>query len=89
MVFTTFLLRFDLLYAKVKLVMNMKIKILSCRIFEPYLQKILNTLFSMTPAAGKVTKGMVVESVEKNVNSYDYSFSETLFRLPGPGSVRS
>ena len=46
------------------------------------MQKILNTLFSMTPAAGKVTKGMVVESVEKNVNSYDYSFSETLFRLP-------
>gem|GEM_PF-480958 len=42
--FTTFLLRFDLLYAKVKLVMNMKIKILSCRIFEPYLQKILKEI---------------------------------------------
>lgn len=47
-----------------------------------YMQKILNTLFSMTPGEGKVTKSMVEEAVEKNVNSYDYSYSETLFRLP-------
>lgn len=47
-----------------------------------YVQKVLNTLFSMTPDGGIVTESMVKEAIEKNVNSYDYSYSETLFRLP-------
>lgn len=47
-----------------------------------YLQKIMNTLFSMTPNGGEATGKMVEEAIENNVNSYKYSFSETLFRLP-------
>lgn len=47
-----------------------------------YMQKVLNTLFSMTPAGGESTKKMIEEAVESNVNSYKYAYSETLFRLP-------
>ncbi|MBK5196549.1 MAG: ATP-binding protein, partial [Proteiniphilum sp.] len=47
-----------------------------------YMQKILNTLFSMTPEKATCTPKMLEEAVRNNVNSYKYSFSETLFRLP-------
>lgn len=47
-----------------------------------YLQKVLNTLFSMTPVGGEATKKMIDEAVESNVESYKYAYSEALFRLP-------
>lgn len=47
-----------------------------------YMQKVLNTLFAMTPVRGEATEKMIDEAVESNVNSYKYAYSETLFRLP-------
>lgn len=47
-----------------------------------YIQKVMNTLFAMTPEGGKPTAEMIDEAVDSNVNSYKYAYSETLFRLP-------
>lgn len=47
-----------------------------------YVQKLLNSLFAMTPIGGECTLDMVEESIENNVKSYKYTYSEILFRLP-------
>lgn len=47
-----------------------------------YVQKILNSLFAMTPIGGECSRKMIDEAVVNNVNSYKYAYSETLFRLP-------
>lgn len=46
-----------------------------------YVQKMLNSLFAMTPAGDECTKEMIETAVQNNVNSYKYAYSETLFRL--------
>ncbi|MDO5665761.1 MAG: ATP-binding protein [Bacteroidia bacterium] len=47
-----------------------------------YVQKLLNSLFAMTTIGGECTLNMIDEAIENNVNSYKYTYSETLFRLP-------
>ncbi len=47
-----------------------------------YVQKLLNSLFAMTPVGGECTLDMVDEAIENNVKSYKYTYSEILFRLP-------
>lgn len=47
-----------------------------------YVQKILNSLFAMTPVGGECSKKMIDEAIVNNVNSYKYAYSETIFRLP-------
>lgn len=48
-----------------------------------YMQKTLNTLFVITPTGRKCTRKMMEEAIDNNVSSYKYTYSETLFRLPG------
>ncbi|MDR0866447.1 MAG: ATPase [Candidatus Symbiothrix sp.] len=47
-----------------------------------YMQKMLHTLYNMTPAEGICTPEMMHEAIRLIVNSFNYSYSETLFRLP-------
>lgn len=47
-----------------------------------YIQKVLNTLFDMTPAQGTCTPDMVPEALREIVDSFRYTYSEILFRLP-------
>jgi AAA+ ATPase superfamily predicted ATPase len=47
-----------------------------------YIQKILNTLYSLTPQGGTCTAEIIPEAINSIINSYKYTYSETLFRLP-------
>lgn len=47
-----------------------------------YIQKVLNTLYDMTPAKGTCKKEMVGEAIRQIVDSFRYTYSEILFRLP-------
>lgn len=47
-----------------------------------YMQKVLNTLYDMTPERGVCTVKMVVEAIRQIVDSFRYTYSEILFRLP-------
>lgn len=47
-----------------------------------YIQKVLNTLFDMTPERGVCGVEMVPEAVRQIVDSFRYTYSEILFRLP-------
>ncbi len=47
-----------------------------------YVQKLLNSLFAMTSVGDECTSNMVDEAIENNVESYKYTYSEILFRLP-------
>lgn len=47
-----------------------------------YVQKILNVLYSMTGMGETAHLGMVSEALDRIVDSYDYAYSELLFRLP-------
>ncbi len=47
-----------------------------------YLQKVLNTLFAITPKNVTCTAAVIPEAIRTIVNSYSYAYSETLFRLP-------
>ena len=47
-----------------------------------YMQKVLNTLYDMTPERGVCTVEMVAEAIRQIVDSFRYTYSEILFRLP-------
>lgn len=47
-----------------------------------YMQKVLNTLYDMTPERGVCTVKMVAEAIRQIVDSFRYTYSEILFRLP-------
>lgn len=47
-----------------------------------YIQKVLNTLYDMTPEQGVCTVEMVAEAIRQIVDSFRYTYSEILFRLP-------
>lgn len=47
-----------------------------------YIQKVLNTLFDMTPEQGICGVEMVPEAIGLIVDSFRYTYSEILFRLP-------
>lgn len=47
-----------------------------------YIQKVLNTLFDMTPEQGVCSVEMVPEAIRLIVDSFRYTYSEILFRLP-------
>lgn len=47
-----------------------------------YIQKVLNTLFDMTPEQGVCGVEMVPEAIRLIVDSFRYTYSEILFRLP-------
>lgn len=47
-----------------------------------YIQKVLNTLFDMTPEQGICSVEMVPEAIRLIVDSFRYTYSEILFRLP-------
>lgn len=47
-----------------------------------YLQKTMNFLFAMTPEGGETSEKMIDDAIDNCVNSYKYTFSETLFRMP-------
>lgn len=47
-----------------------------------YMQKMLNTLYANTSEQSVCTKEMIAPAQEYVINSYRYSYSETLFRLP-------
>ncbi len=47
-----------------------------------YMQKMLNTLYAMTPAETVCTGKMMAEALTNIIASYEYTYSETLFRLP-------
>lgn len=47
-----------------------------------YIQKVLNALFDMTPERGVCGVEMVTEAVRQIVDSFRYTYSEILFRLP-------
>jgi DNA-binding MarR family transcriptional regulator len=42
----------------------------------------LNTLFDMTPQGGTCQQKMVAEAIRYITDSYNYAYSEILFRLP-------
>jgi AAA+ ATPase superfamily predicted ATPase len=47
-----------------------------------YLQKMLNVLFSLTPANGTCNESMIAEALSDVINSYKFTYSEILFRMP-------
>lgn len=47
-----------------------------------YIQKVLNTLFDMTPEQGVCSVEMVPEAIRLIIDSFRYTYSEILFRLP-------
>lgn len=47
-----------------------------------YLQKMLNTLFSMTPRGGVCIEAMIDEALKGILDSMHYTYSEMLFRMP-------
>ena len=47
-----------------------------------YVQKMLNTLYSITPEKGQCTVKMIPEALQNILDSNNYTFQEILFRLP-------
>ncbi|MDR0937759.1 MAG: ATPase [Mediterranea sp.] len=47
-----------------------------------YVQKVLNTLYDRTPWGGVCKEEEIDEAIRLIVGSYDYAYSETIFRLP-------
>ncbi len=47
-----------------------------------YMQKMLHVLYNMTPVKGVCSMGMVDEALKSVIESYRYTYSEILFRLP-------
>lgn len=47
-----------------------------------YIQKVLNVLYDMTPERGACKVGMVTDAIRQIVDSFRYTYSEILFRLP-------
>ncbi len=47
-----------------------------------YIQKVLNMLYDMTPERGVCKAGMVADAIRQIVDSFRYTYSEILFRLP-------
>ncbi len=47
-----------------------------------YLQKMLNVLYFMTPPDGTCDEDMISMALENILNSMQYNFAETMFRLP-------
>lgn len=47
-----------------------------------YMQKVLNALYDMTPDRGTCEVGMVADAIRQIVDSFRYTYSEILFRLP-------
>jgi len=47
-----------------------------------YVQKMLNVLYEMTPKGGSCNNTFIAYSVESIINSFQYAYSEMLFRLP-------
>ncbi len=47
-----------------------------------YMQKILNTLFSITPTGKLCNTGMLPDAIRLIVDSYKYTYEEILFRMP-------
>lgn len=47
-----------------------------------YVQKLLNTLFSLTPEHESCDENLLPEAIEQIINSYRYTYKELLFRLP-------
>lgn len=47
-----------------------------------YIQKVLNVLFDMTPPQGTCGTEMVEEAIRQIVDSFRYTYSEILFRMP-------
>jgi AAA+ ATPase superfamily predicted ATPase len=47
-----------------------------------YMQKMLHILYNMTPVHGVCNEKMIDESLRNIIDSYRYTYMETLFRLP-------
>ncbi len=47
-----------------------------------YVQKLLNTLFSNTPAGGTCDVNRIPPAIEQIINSFRYVYAEIMFRLP-------
>lgn len=47
-----------------------------------YIQKVLNVLYDMTSERGACKVGMVADAIRQIVDSFRYTYSEILFRLP-------
>jgi AAA+ ATPase superfamily predicted ATPase len=47
-----------------------------------YLQKMLNTMFNMTPQGGDCDSSFISPAIENILNSFQYVYSEMIFRLP-------
>lgn len=47
-----------------------------------YMQKMLHTLYEMTPPCGICEKEMIDEALNSIINSFKYTYSEILFRMP-------
>jgi hypothetical protein len=47
-----------------------------------YVQKMLHILYSMTPVDGVCTEEMIAEALQNVIDSFNYTYSEMLFRLP-------
>ncbi|GHV66087.1 ATPase [Bacteroidia bacterium] len=47
-----------------------------------YMQKMLNVLYGMTPTKGVCEQEMTQEALQSIIESFRYTYSETLFRLP-------
>ena len=47
-----------------------------------YMQKVLSVLYDMTPPRGICGMGMVEEAIRQIVDSFRYTYSEILFRMP-------
>lgn len=47
-----------------------------------YIQKVLNVLYDMTPPQGVCRVGMAEEAIRQIVDSFRYTYSEILFRMP-------
>ena len=47
-----------------------------------YMQKVLHTLYDMTPAQGTCEVKMVEEAIRQIIDSFKFTYSEILFRIP-------
>ncbi len=47
-----------------------------------YMQKVLNTLFIITPSNKQCNDEMLQDAIRSIIDSYKYTYQETLFRLP-------
>lgn len=47
-----------------------------------YMQKVLHTLYDMTQTGGNPDITMVEEAIDQIINSFQYTYSEILFRIP-------